>query len=96
MACSPEQARINGRKGGRKILEATKLRRALFDAAEKDTKVILDALMGRVKSGDIAAIKELLDRVLGKPTQPVEHSGGVVFASIDAKERERVKKIFSD
>jgi hypothetical protein len=37
---------------------------------------IVDALIGKAKKGDLAAIRELLDRTIGKPTQAVELSQG--------------------
>ena len=44
----------------------------------------VDQLVGIMRSSKndsacIAAIKELLDRAYGKPTQPMEHSSGMLF-----------------
>ena len=41
---------------------------------------ISPALIKKAIGGDVPAIKEIHDRVMGKPTQPIEHSGGVSFS----------------
>ena len=39
---------------------------------EDDLREIADKLVEKAKTGDMYAIKELFDRVLGKPTAPVD------------------------
>src|SRR4051812_23115097 len=41
----------------------------------EDAREIADALIRQAKGGDLAAIRELLDRTVGKPTVAVEISG---------------------
>jgi len=49
---------------------AAKIRAALLDKMDADTtSAVCDALIGQAKGGDLAAIRELLDRTAGKPTQ---------------------------
>lgn len=44
------------------------LRKALFDAVtEEDITAAIKALVTQAKNGDVAAIRELLDRCIGKP-----------------------------
>jgi hypothetical protein len=44
------------------------LRKALFDAiTEEDLAAAVKALVTQAKNGDVAAIRELLDRCIGKP-----------------------------
>src|SRR4051794_6788516 len=44
------------------------LRAALFEAVgPEDLKVVLSSLLTQAKAGDVASIKELLQRVLGPP-----------------------------
>lgn len=69
-----------GRKGKRKPLDVawrTKLEEYL---SEKD-KSLLDELFGvmiaQANTGNIQAIKELLDRAYGKAKQSIEHSGEI-------------------
>ncbi len=81
MSASPEIARANGRKGGRPkgskspvTLKVEAARQVLIDAYIANIKPINEALIAKAKEGDIAAIKELHDRVYGKSIQPVEGS----------------------
>lgn len=46
-------------------------RKKLIAAYVKNIKPINNALLKKAKSGDIAAIKELHDRVYGKSAQPI-------------------------
>jgi len=46
------------------------LRKALFDAVtEEDIAAAVKALVTQAKNGDVAAIRELLDRVTGRPSR---------------------------
>jgi hypothetical protein len=80
MACSPEQARINGRKGGRKkfvsTINAEKGKALLITMYLENIRPINQALIDKAKDGDIQAIKELHDRVYNKATQPVSGPNG--------------------
>lgn len=57
--------------------KAQKLRYALLKAlSEKDIQEIVKKLKKMAKDGNIQAIKEVFDRCLGKPEQPVTGLGG--------------------
>ncbi len=57
------------------------LRSALLDAVtEQDIRAVARALVKRAKAGEIPAIRELLDRLLGKAgDNPPEDAGGIVL-----------------
>src|SRR5262245_35289336 len=55
---------------------AHRLRYALLSAVKReDIREVAAALLDKAKGGDVAAIKELLDRVMGRPTQALALSG---------------------
>jgi hypothetical protein len=60
-------------------LRANKLRWALLKRVTKqDIEEVVDMLLEKAKGGDVIAARELLNRTIGKPTQPLEiqNSGG--------------------
>ena len=64
-----------GRKKGSKAthtLQAIKTREAFIRAVEENLQPILTALLDRASKGDVAAIKEMLDRAWGKPSQMLQ------------------------
>lgn len=63
---------INGRLGGRPKLVATKLREALILEAEERAAPLAKVLMDKAMAGDVPAIKEMMDRALGKALQNVD------------------------
>ena len=71
----------NSNKNNR--LWADTLKRALIQADGNKIRAIADALIEKAASGDVSAIRELGDRVDGKPTQQIdqttEHSGEVTY-----------------
>lgn len=81
MAGTPEQARINGLKGGRPkaahTIQAEEGKKALIKAYLDNIVPINEALVNKAKSGDIQAIKELHDRVHGRAAQDVKVSGDI-------------------
>jgi hypothetical protein len=64
-------------------LWADTLKRALIQADGNKIRAIAEALIEKAASGDVPAIRELGDRVDGKPTQQIdqttEHSGEVTY-----------------
>ena len=65
-----------GRPGNPHARRVHRLRSALLDAVTPDDiGEIVQKLISMAKSGDIAAIKELLDRTLGKPIARGELTG---------------------
>lgn len=74
-------SRENGRKsknGGRPKLEATKFREALIAEIEGRAKELAKALVDKAldgeSAGDVAALREVGDRGLGKPVQGIDHT----------------------
>lgn len=78
MAGAPE-GNTNSSKDNR--LWAGTIRRAITQGDPERLRKIAEALLNKAAEGDMAAIKELGDRLDGKSTQPVEqkteHSGTV-------------------
>jgi hypothetical protein len=64
----PENINRNGRP--KKGLALTDLMRQIFEENESIPKSIVAKLLQMAASGDIAAIREVLDRIEGKPIQP--------------------------
>ena len=63
------------------ILEDQKLEGQIFKAVLHKAVIremvpIINALIARAKEGDIIAVKEILDRILGKSIQPLTGEGG--------------------
>lgn len=56
----------NGKLGGRPKLFASKLREALIRKAEENADALADVLYDKAQTGDVPAIKEMMDRALGK------------------------------
>jgi len=80
MGISPEQARINGRKGGRKkgqsAISAEAGKALLIQMYLEQIRPINQALIDKALTGDISAIKELHDRVYNKAAQPLTGKDG--------------------
>jgi hypothetical protein len=57
------------------------LRAALLESVtEADIRAVARALVKRAKAGEVAAIRELLDRLVGKAGDtPPEDAGGIVL-----------------
>jgi hypothetical protein len=88
MGISPEQARINGRKGGRKkgqsAITAEAGKALLIKMYLENIIPINEALLKKAREGDMQAIKELHDRVYNKAAQPLTgpQGGNIVFEFI--------------
>ena len=66
----------SGRKKGSKAshtLAAETFRKTLIERVIKEKTPIITALINKAKKGDVLAIKEINERVLGKVTQPVAY-----------------------
>lgn len=61
-----------GRKTASHTLEASKFREELIRRVIKEQGPIIDALISRAKEGDVRALSEVLDRVIGKVTTPLD------------------------
>jgi hypothetical protein len=89
-----------GNKGGPGNPVARKtaaIRKALFAAVRPaDVKAVVRALISQAKAGDVPAIKELFDRLIGKsvvmvaePDRPDESPGEIVFTIVPSAENDR-------
>jgi uncharacterized protein YjcR len=57
-----------GGPGNPNAAHVARLRKALFEAVtEDDLKAIIQKMVEKAKEGDIAAAKEVIERLLGKP-----------------------------
>lgn len=89
MPLSPEQSRINGRKGGRprglNAINAEKGKEMLIKMYLENIRPINEALIAKAKEGDMGAIKELHDRVYGRAPQPLTGAtgGNIVFELVN-------------
>ncbi|CAB4161506.1 hypothetical protein UFOVP770_54 [uncultured Caudovirales phage] len=81
IAAEANKGNTNSSKNNR--LWADTLKRALLQADGNKIRAIAEALIEKAASGDVSAIRELGDRVDGKPTQQIdqttEHSGEVTY-----------------
>lgn len=60
-------------KGNPFARQVSQLRAALLDAVTpEDIAQVVQMLVAKAKDGDMAAVKELLDRALGKARQPLQ------------------------
>ncbi len=86
---SSENGKLGGRPKGSKAwhtLEAEKGKAALIEAYLKNIRPINEALIAKATAGDIQAIRELHDRVYGKPNQPIEGKLDVITKIISIDE----------
>lgn len=69
----------NGKKGGRpkgtNAIAAEKAREYIIQRVSDELAPIMDQLISKAKKGDMAAIKDLLDRAYGRAKETVEHHG---------------------
>lgn len=56
-----------GRKKAKHTIQAEAFKAFLIAEVVKDKKPIVEALIAKAKSGDVPALKEVFERVLGKP-----------------------------
>jgi len=81
LAAKANKSNTHSSKNNR--LWADTLKRALLQADGNKIRAIAEALIEKAASGDVSAIRELGDRVDGKPTQQIdqttEHSGEVTY-----------------
>lgn len=70
----PGAGRPKGSKASHTI-QAEALKKYLIEQAIAAKAEVIAALIREAKRGDVRAIKELLDRILGRPVDPVELSG---------------------
>lgn len=68
-----------GRKKAHHTIQAEAAKKQLIEAYLKNIKPINEALIKKAKKGDLAAIKELHDRVYGKAVQPIGNADDKPF-----------------
>ena len=89
---SGDASRINGKLGGRKkgtrTLEASLAREYMAKHVGTYMPMIFQALVEKAKTGDVPAIKELLDRCFGKAFQQMDLTsrGEKIDTSTDVRE----------
>jgi hypothetical protein len=89
-----------GRKKASHTIQAEKLREFLIAEVIKEKGPIVKALIEKAKGGDTQAIKEVLERAIGKVREQVELNGQLthtldvpeeVYAAIVRREASRIK-----
>ena len=72
-------------------LEAQELRKRLIEAAKENWEAIIFTLIDKAVSGDTIALRELLDRVLGKAIQALgtpDDEGNILPFQIIVKQKD--------
>jgi hypothetical protein len=81
-------ANPRGQQRDKPFRDALRMQLAAAGDDHKALREIADALIVQAKTGDIQAIREIGDRLDGKPAQAIEHSGEITknfVARIPAK-----------
>ena len=65
-----------GRKKEQRTIQSEKLREYLIEQVIKEKSPIIKALIKKAKGGDTGAIKEILDRALGKAKESLDLTSG--------------------
>ncbi len=74
MAATPEQARINGKKGGRP--KGTFTRPQIRDFfTEEDIRNLIEDAKKKAQEGDATILRTLIEQIFGKPAQALELQG---------------------
>lgn len=68
-------------------LVAQEMRKRLIEAAAVHWDDIIKGLIFAAKHQDVYAIRELFDRIFGKATQPLEHSGDIKVEIVNFKHK---------
>jgi hypothetical protein len=73
-----------GRKKAQHTIQAEAFKAFLIAEVIKEKQPIVEALIAKAKSGDVPALKEVFERVLGKPVPvlPDDEGAGLPFALI--------------
>jgi len=73
--------RENGKKGGRPkgkggiashTIQAVEMQKYLVSQALEKKEALIDALIKKATSGDVYALREIFDRMLGRPKQSLD------------------------
>jgi len=75
----PAGAPFGNQNGVKNRPWAEAINRALLAEDGKKLRALADKIIDRALEGDVAALKEVGDRVDGKAAQALEHSGNIVL-----------------
>lgn len=80
-----DASRENGRKGGRpKDPTSENYRKTLLKEVKERQNELARALIDKGLTGDVPALREIHDRVMGKPTQDIDLGGAVFNVKVTA------------
>jgi hypothetical protein len=77
-------ANPRGQQRDKPFRDALRMEIASAGDDHKALRAVAQALLGKAMMGDVQAIKELGDRLDGKPAQAVEMSGGLAITHEEA------------
>lgn len=67
--------KLGGRKKAAHTLATEAFKKALVEAVIREKEPLIKALIAKGKKGDVPALREIFERVIGKVVVPMEHSG---------------------
>ena len=73
-----------GQQRDKPFRDALRMELAAAGADQKALRAIARKLIAQAESGDMQAVKEIADRMDGKPAQSVEMSGGLAISHEEA------------
>lgn len=77
-------ANPRGQQRDKPFRDALRMELAAVGADQKALRAIARKLIAQAESGDMQAVKEIADRMDGKPAQSVEMSGGLAISHEEA------------
>ena len=77
-------ANQRGQQRDKPFRDALRMELAAVGADQKALRAIARKLIAQAESGDMQAVKEIADRMDGKPAQSVEMSGGLAISHEEA------------
>ena len=77
----PGAGRPKGSLGGHTI-QAMRAKEYVVARVTENLPALLDVMLAKGMGGDIQAIKDLLDRAYGRPTESIEHGGGIQVTTL--------------
>ena len=80
-----EYGKLGGRPKSAATLLTQKIRDYVSERLEKDIPELYDILMEKARKGDVAAIKEIFDRGMGKATTVVTNEDGDLISAVALK-----------
>jgi len=75
--------KLGGRKKAQHTIQAEAFKKFLIERVIKEKGPIIEALIKKGKKGDVQALREIFDRILGRANQSLDlTSGGRTIAEI--------------